>query len=528
MADSFAELGLDARLVEAARAAGYDSATPLQASSFAVLRRGGNVVLHASSGAGVTAAYGLPLLERMLESGAGESGPRALVVAPTTERVVRIAAALAQLANGTDMAVRARAAGWRTSDARVLVTTPAQALGDLQTSALKLEDVQVWVVTDASELFALEQQQTLETLAAQIPRDAQRVISTAQMTDDVERLIEAHARRAITLPPRAADPMPASKAAAGQIGYLVVAEAEKAELLARLLDGVSDAVVYARSGARAAAVHAALAVRGMAEPGVRAVPFDRTAPPSERVISYDVPFSADDLKRIHAQGGTVLVEPAALAHLKRIAAEASFTMKHRRARDMDTGELDAFRGAVRSALEAEDLGAQLLILEPLFDDHSPAEVAAALSALVRRRTPAAAVASGSSAPSPAVGAAPKDATTSALTRLFISIGIRDNVRAGDLVGAITGEAGIRGEQVGRVDIRDSFSVVEVASGVADRVIRALNGTTMRGRSLRVDYDRKGAAGEAGAGRGARGARGGGPRAGAGPRPGAGPRKPRRE
>jgi ATP-dependent RNA helicase DeaD len=70
--------------------------------------------------------------------------------------------------------------------------------------------------------------------------------------------------------------------------------------------------------------------------------------------------------------------------------------------------------------------------------------------------------------------------------------------------------------VGRVDIRESFAVVEVASAVAERVIRALNGTTMRGRSLRVDFDRKNAGGPA---REGRPPRGGGDR----PRPrGAGP------
>jgi ATP-dependent RNA helicase DeaD len=140
---------------------------------------------------------------------------------------------------------------------------------------------------------------------------------------------------------------------------------------------------------------------------------------------------------------------------------------------------------------AEDLHAQLLVLEPLFERHSPAEVAAALSALLRRRAPAAAP----PAASPA-GAPPKDAGATGFTRLFISIGARDTVRPADLVGAITGEAGVKGDQVGRVDIRDSFSVVEIASAVADRVIRALNGTTMRGRSLRVDYDRK-SSGDAG-------------------------------
>jgi ATP-dependent RNA helicase DeaD len=78
-------------------------------------------------------------------------------------------------------------------------------------------------------------------------------------------------------------------------------------------------------------------------------------------------------------------------------------------------------------------------------------------------------------------------------RLFVSTGTRDNIRPGDLVGAITGEAGVKGEQIGKIELRDTFSVVEVAADVADRVIRALNGTTLRGRSLRVDFDRKTAA-----------------------------------
>ncbi len=64
------------------------------------------------------------------------------------------------------------------------------------------------------------------------------------------------------------------------------------------------------------------------------------------------------------------------------------------------------------------------------------------------------------------------------------------MRPGDLVGAITGEAGITGEDVGRIDIRDTFSIVEVAAESAERVIQALNGVTLKGRSLRVDYDRK--------------------------------------
>jgi ATP-dependent RNA helicase DeaD len=78
---------------------------------------------------------------------------------------------------------------------------------------------------------------------------------------------------------------------------------------------------------------------------------------------------------------------------------------------------------------------------------------------------------------------------SAFARLYVGVGNRDGVRPGDLVGAIAGEANIPGAQVGRIDIRDSFSVVEVHADVAEQVIRAVNGTTLKGRSVRVDYDR---------------------------------------
>jgi ATP-dependent RNA helicase DeaD len=69
------------------------------------------------------------------------------------------------------------------------------------------------------------------------------------------------------------------------------------------------------------------------------------------------------------------------------------------------------------------------------------------------------------------------------------VGLRDGVGAGDLLGAILGEAKVEKDQVGRIDLKDTFSRVEVHDSVADRVIRALNGTSIRGRSVRADFDR---------------------------------------
>jgi ATP-dependent RNA helicase DeaD len=525
---TFAELGLSEPVAAAAAAAGYERPSALQAAALPVLRRGGNAVLHASTGAGVTAAYGLALLDRLAAAEPAATRPRALVLAPTRERAETVARALATLAGDAGIAVRATAAGWRADDADVRVTTPGQALADVQASTLKLEAVLTLVVLDAAEMYALGDGEAIATLAPLVPSEAQRVITTAAVTADVEALVEAQARRALTIPARPADPDVRMPEPAGQIGYMVVTEDEKPQMLARLLEGADEALVRARTTARAEHVLGELSRRGIADGAqlrIRAVSFDGDAGGSARVVSYDVPFSADELRRVHETGGTVLVTPAELEHFRRIAREVPFTLKQRRARTLDDSEVAAFRDTVRRAADVEDLSAQLLVLDPLFDERSPAEVAAALSALLRRKggpagsaeaTPSAARAAGAEA-----GAPPKSATTGAFTRLFVSIGARDNIRPGDLVGAITGEAGIKGDQVGRVDIRDTFSVVEVAAAAADRVIRALNGTTMRGRSLRVDFDRKTGTGT-GAESGRRGA--GGARGSAGPRGTGGPRR----
>jgi ATP-dependent RNA helicase DeaD len=99
------------------------------------------------------------------------------------------------------------------------------------------------------------------------------------------------------------------------------------------------------------------------------------------------------------------------------------------------------------------------------------------------------------------------------------------VRRNDLVGAITGEAGITGSQIGKVALRDSHAVVEVDSAVAAQVIRKLGGTSLRGRKLIVREDREPAGGERG-GSARPAARRGPPRGGRGARPETGDR-PRR-
>jgi superfamily II DNA/RNA helicase len=105
VAEGFAALGLSDAVVEAARAAGYERPSPLQEAASNVLRRGSNVVLHGSSGAGVAAAFGMPLLDRLSAGEAIGTGPRALVLAPTQQRAELLATGLSGLAGSTGVAV---------------------------------------------------------------------------------------------------------------------------------------------------------------------------------------------------------------------------------------------------------------------------------------------------------------------------------------------------------------------------------------------------------------------------------------
>jgi ATP-dependent RNA helicase DeaD len=159
-------------------------------------------------------------------------------------------------------------------------------------------------------------------------------------------------------------------------------------------------------------------------------------------------------------------------------------------------ELGAFRARVSRALGEEDLAAQTLVLAPLVEEHGPMRVAAALSAMARRKPPAgAAPAAADAAPAPApraqasVGSAPAPASVPAFTRIFISVGRKDGAGPGDIVGAIAGETGVAGDRIGRVELAETHTIAEIASDDARRVIDALNGTTIRGRSVRVDFDR---------------------------------------
>jgi ATP-dependent RNA helicase DeaD len=569
---SFQDLGLREPLLAALEDAGIERPTALQQAVIPVLRREGNLVAKASSGSGKTLAYGLGVLDRLeareapdededededgedADESAGHDlpgGTRFLILSPTAEAAERAAMELVPFAQAAGLTVAASGGGWGTATeaAEVLAATPAEVVEAVRASALKLEGVEAVVVDGAAEIESVGGWEALETLFDHVPRDAQRIIITAQSSDAVDDLASRRVKRAIRYPATAADPASQEPAAAptATVGYVPVSERDKLDTVARILGGGRGGeppVLYCRTDERAAQVSEALTLRGFLASDVGDADADvvvigssglddEEEAPGGQVISYDVPADEETLRARHGgeDPGFVLVDPRELAHLRDVAQRAGFFAQPAgiQGEEPVSGslELRTFRGELRRALREEDLAAQMLILEPLFEDFTPTEIAAAASALLRKKRASAPAAPSAADAMPAAASAARDRTTArmarpapggfaetgggggaAFTRLFVSLGERDGVRANDLVGAIAGEADIKGSDIGKIDIRDTFSIVEVPADAAERVIASLNGTTIRNRSVRVDYDRQRKSAGPGGG-GARGGPGGG-------------------
>ena len=537
---SFEELDLAPELVEALASEGIETPTRLQEQLIPVIRRGNDVVALAGPGSGILAAYAAPLLERV---GAEEEGPLILVLAATSERAEALAESAGRLGSVTGHRVAALGPLWVLPDrAHVVAATPEEALARLKAGHLSLERIKAMVLDDAAGMAASGALAAAATLSEGLSPDVQRVVVCLPPSEAVEAFVDTHLRKAVHIPPRSSEEV-ASPTYRGEVTALEFHGPRDEAALHAVADLMGEArhvAVFVRNEDMAADLGDFLGLRGFraGRPGDPDVPvwlatssldgrtaLDEADAEGVVVLSADVPGDADALDRRHGagRGGAILTLPREFAHLKAAAQEAGYSVAVRPLPSpaVRASGLARLLEQLEEAAGTEDVEAYRALLEPAFEKHGAATIAAAAVALLRQRAAA--------APSATEAPAPPDRVQT-FVRLFVSVGKRDNVGPGDLVGAIAGEAGIDAGRIGRIELKDSFALVEVEQSVADRVIRGLNGTSIRGRAARVDYHReeRGGGGRGGEGRpggrgDARGGRGGGPRG----RPGSG-RPPRRD
>ncbi|GIG03940.1 DEAD-box ATP-dependent RNA helicase CshA [Catellatospora coxensis] len=549
---TFADLGLRPELTKALSALGYEEPTPIQREAIGPLLTGRDLLGQAATGTGKTAAFALPLLQQWADSADGRTrvDPTALVLVPTRELAVQVSEAVHRY--GRDLGVRVlpiyggQPIGRQLQTLRrgvdIVVATPGRALDHIGRGTLQLAELRTVVLDEADEMLDMGFAEDIEAILQETPDTRQTVLFSATMPSRVEGLVKRYLRDAARIQMGRAAPAPGESPKVRQSAY-VVARAHKPAALGRVLDveAPTAAIVFCRTreevdqltetmngrGYRAEALHGGMSqeqrdrVMGRLRAGTAdlLVATDVAARGLDieqltHVINYDVPSAPEAyvhrIGRVGRAGregvAVTLAEPREhrmLKAIERVTRQRITMEKIPSVADLHARRLEMTRAAVHeSLLEEDDLDRFRVVVESLADEYDIVEVALAAVKVAheamgnapddevipdiaepveRRERPGQADGRRGGSRGPAAGA----------VKLFIGLGRRNGVRPQDLVGAIAGEAGLPGRDIGAIEIADRFSLVEVPADAADDVIQALRNATIKGKrvSARRDRDR---------------------------------------
>jgi DbpA RNA binding domain len=324
----------------------------------------------------------------------------------------------------------------------VVAGSPADLAALVARSALKLEQIDT-VVLAWPESFAAE----LDTLLAEAP-GARRILLSWNPTA-LDAFLERHARRPEIIGDLPLDDVGQPLGPVAAARYALVAAGRKR--VRDVLDALRAVRPFVWSGG----------------------PVEAPAETPDAVVAAVLP-TRDELRVLAGIAPvTVLTLASQLPFLRSIATLTPLTLPSPADRAQDRNA--ALRSRITARLVQGDVDAELAVLAPLFEEHAPAMVAAALLAISRQP-------SAGSEPTPAAQAA-------AWERLFVPVGRKDGASAKDLVGALIKEAGLQKGQIGKIDVRETFSLVDIVPQIAEQALQRLSGVSIRGRQISARRDR---------------------------------------
>ena len=576
---TFSSLGLGEPLLRALAEVGYEAPTPIQAAALPALLAGRDLIGQAQTGTGKTAAFGLPLLQRIDPS---VRQVQALVLTPTRELAIQVAEALHTYGRYLPSLVILPVYGGQAIEGQqrrlergthVVVGTPGRVMDHLRRGTLRLDGLRLAVLDEADEMLRMGFLEDVEWILAQAPPpDAgrQTALFSATLPPEVRRIAKGHLREPATIAPeRAALTVPAIDQR-----YLHVPHQQKLDALTRLLETepIEAVLVFTRTKNAAAEVADRLEARGYS---VAALHGDMSQPLRERVVeklreggievvvATDVAARGLDVERIghvvnfdmpndveayvHRIGRTgragragvavLFVTPRErrmLQEIERVTGQRLMPMRMPTQADVAARRTELLKQSLRAAVAQKDeLELYLALVEELAEEgFDMAEIAAAGAYLSRKDRPLEVEIEAPPA-RPAPSASPRDERRAGggegMVRLFLNAGRMGGVRPADIVGALANEGGVPGKEIGAIDIYDRFSFVEVPARYQERVLASMAQATLRGRPLeiRIAFEGPGSPQRA-AGPGRRDERPAGRRPGGGPPRGdrPGPRGPR--
>jgi ATP-dependent RNA helicase DeaD len=423
-----------------------------------------------------------PLIERVDES---TPEVQVLVLTADAEAAAAVSGAAVKLAANRKVGIIAATSAPRAArllkmlPPQVVVGDPATLLELVKGSSLKLSSVKGVAFAWADAMLAdARAEEAIATLLGDVPKDSARSIATTEVTPAVESLIERYARRArrvIATP--TADTTPIS------VEYVTTAESARGVMLRRLLDALDldNASVFVRgerSTSEASDLLRSLGYSGEKSP----VHLSHGGGSPTTVVLFDLPASREELTEAmgaSARRVIAMIQPRQLSSLKALAGSGhvrplSLPDASKRLRGHD----EALREEVRAMLDRGTVSRTLFAIEPLLEEYDGVDIAAAALELLEQER----------AKPRIVESVTSSAGSEGFTRLFFSVGARDGLRVGEVVATIGNDGGVQSSDLGKIDIRDTHTLVEVAPPKSQQLIDRLSGKTMAGRRLIVRPD----------------------------------------
>jgi ATP-dependent RNA helicase DeaD len=561
---SFAELNLSAPLLQALADVGYETPSPIQQACIPPLLAGHDLLGEAQTGTGKTAAFALPLLQRLdLE----RPEPQVLVLTPTRELAIQVAEAFQKYARhlpgfhvlpvygGQSMYLQLKQLR---RGAHVIVGTPGRVMDHLERGSLALDGLKALVLDEADEMLRMGFIEDVEWILEHTPRERQTALFSATMAEQIRRVARQHMREPQEVKIKAST----RTVAAIRQRYWLVSGTNKLDALTRILeveDDLDAALVFVRTKTATAELAERLEARGYAaaalngdmnqlmrervieqlkggaldlvvatDVAARGIDVARIS----HVINYDIPYDTEAY--VHRIGRTgragrpgnaiLFVAPREFRMLRTIerVTRAPIEPLNLPSREVVAGRRVAqFRQQVSEVMENEPLDFFADVVDQLEREHEGdlPRVAAALAYMAQRarplrpqeREPAEAPEARAAGErpdrrgqreqreprepreqreqreprAPRREQAPRIEPRGELVPYRIEVGRVHEVSPREIVGAIANEAGLASRFIGRIEIHDEFSTVDLPADMPPDVLGQLRKTRVMQRPLAI-------------------------------------------
>jgi ATP-dependent RNA helicase DeaD len=545
----FRSLGLSAALIEAVEASGYTTPTPIQARTIPLLLSGRDVLGQAQTGTGKTAAFALPMLERIDLS---QNQPQVLVLTPTRELAIQVADAferyagsmsglrVAPIYGGQDYPTQFRQLN---RGVHVVVGTPGRVMDHMRRGSLKLDNLRCLVLDEADEMLRMGFADDVDWVLTQAPEQRQMALFSATMPGPIRQIAQKHLHNPaeVTIAQRAATADTVNQR------YVVAAPHQKQAALARILEAEpTDGVLVfvktrsttepladflAQAGLKTAALNGDIAQKQRerivdslrsgkidvivaTDVAARGLDVQRIS----HVINYDLPHDSEAY--VHRIGRTgragrsgeaiLFVHPRERRMLKRLeqaTRQPIEPMELPSNRAINKKRVAQFHEKISQGLSSSDLETFQAIVEHYQRENDiPLEmIAASLAVLANGDTPllvkdelklagfamesrreSADPRSRSQKPRFQSDRRPGSQRSATNMQTFrIEVGRNHQVQPGNIVGAIANEVGIGSGSIGKIEIFDHFSTVDLPNDMPRDLLDALHNISVAGRKLRI-------------------------------------------